>query len=144
MSDEVTTNEAVETATKTSIELTGDAAKIMDLVKGLSAIDLNQLVKALEEEFGVSAAAPVMMWGGWGSGDDAGWGDDTITVQLSEVGQSKIAVIKVVKEILGLGLKEAKDLVGQAPVVLKEKIESDEAESIKAKLEEVGATVAFK
>ena len=63
---------------------------------------------------------------------------------MAEVGQSKIAVIKAIKEILGLGLKEAKDLVGQAPVVVKEKIDADEAETIKAKLEEVGATVAFK
>ncbi len=139
MTDEVTTTEEA-----TTIELTGDAKKIMDLVKNLSAIDLNQLVKALEEEFGVSAAAPVMMWGwgGWDGGDDGG--DDTVTVELAEVGQSKIAVIKAIKEILGLGLKEAKDLVGQAPVAVKEKIPADEAESIKAKLEEVGATVALK
>jgi len=129
---------------KETIELKGDAKKIMDLVKGLSAIELNDLVKALEEEFGVSAAAPVMMWGwGWGWWDDGG-GDDSITVELAEVGQSKIAVIKAVKEILGLGLKEAKDLVGEAPVVIKEKIPADEAEKIKASLEEVGATVAFK
>ncbi len=168
MSDEATTNEAAEAATENTetvetkapaeekkeaapaeekkeptIELKGDSKKIMDLVKGLSAIELNQLVKALEEEFWVSAAAPVMMWG-WGWGDDAWAGDDTITVELAEVGQSKIAVIKAVKEILGLGLKEAKDLVGQAPVVVKEKVPSDEAEKIKAQLEEVWATVAFK
>ncbi len=138
MTDETTTTETP------AIELTGDAAKIMELVKGLSAVELNQLVKALEEEFDVSAAAPVMMWWGWGwGGDDAG-GDDSVTVELAEVGQSKIAVIKAVKEILGLGLKEAKDLVAGAPVAIKEKIPVDEAETIKAKLEEVGATIALK
>lgn len=128
----------------TVIELSSNAQKIFDLVKDLSAIELNNLVKALEEEFGVSAAAPVMMWAwAWWAWDD--WdGDDSVTVELAEVWQSKIAVIKAVKEILGVGLKEAKDIVGSAPVAVKEKIPVEEAESIKAKLEEVGATVAFK
>ena len=140
---EETTAEAGQEPEPT-IELKGDAKKIMDLVKGLSAIELNQLVKALEEEFGVSAAAPMMMWGwGWW-GDDGWWASDSMTVELAEVGQSKIAVIKAVKDILGVGLKEAKDLVGQAPVVIKEKVTADEAEKIKATLEENGATVAFK
>lgn len=128
----------------TTIELSKDAQKILDLVKNLSAVDLNQLVKALEEEFGVSAAAPVMM-GGWGAagGDDDG-GSDSVTVELAEVGQQKIAVIKAVKEILWLGLKEAKEIVEKAPAPVKENIPAEEAEAIKAKLEEAGATVALK
>jgi len=98
----------------TTIELSKDAQKILDLVKTLSAVDLNQLVKALEEEFGVSAAAPVMM-GGWAAGGDDDGGSDSVTVELAEVGQQKIAVIKAVKEILWLGLKEAKEIVEKAP-----------------------------
>lgn len=128
---------------ETTIELSANAQKILDLVKDLSAVELNNLVKALEEEFGVSAAAPVMMWGGGWWWDDAWW-DDSVTVELTEVGQSKIAVIKAVKEILGVGLKEAKDIVGSAPAPIKESIPVEEAETIKAKLEEVGATVSFK
>ena len=127
---------------ETTVVLSANAQKILDLVKDLKAVELNQLVKALEEEFGVSAAAAVMV--GWaGGGDDAG-GDDLVTVELAEVGQQKIAVIKVIKEILGVGLKEAKEVVEKAPAPVKEKISSDEAESIKAKLEEAGATVALK
>lgn len=126
------------------IVLSANAQKILDLVKDLTAVELNQLVKALEEEFGVSAAAPVMMWGGgWAGGDDDG-ASDSVTVELAEVGQQKIAVIKAVKEILGLGLKEAKEIVEKAPAAVKENITADEAESIKAKLEEAGATVALK
>jgi len=127
---------------ETTIELSANAQKILDLVKDLKAIELNQLVKALEEEFGVSAAAPVMMWW-WAGGDDDG-GDDSVTVELTEVGQSKIAVIKAVKEILGVGLKEAKAVVEGAPAPVKEKIPMEEAETIKAKLEEAGATVSLK
>ena len=127
----------------TTIELSKDAQKILDLVKNLSAVDLNQLVKALEEEFGVSAAAPVMMWGWGGAWDDDG-GSDSVTVELAEVGQQKIAVIKAVKEILGLWLKEAKEIVEKAPAAVKENIPAEEAEAIKDKLEEAGATVALK
>lgn len=130
--------------TDETITLSANAQKILDLVKELKAVELNQLVKALEEEFGVSAAAPVMMWGGgWAWGDDDG-GDDTVTVELTEVGQSKIAVIKAVKEILGVGLKEAKAVVEGAPAPVKEKIPVEEAETIKTKLEEAGATVSLK
>ena len=124
------------------IVLSADAQKILDLVKNLSAIELNQLVKSLEEEFGVSAAAPVMMWGWDGGGDD--WANDSVTVEIAEVGQQKIAVIKAVKDIMWVGLKEAKDLVASIPAVVKENIPSEEAESIKAKLEEAGAVVNLK
>jgi large subunit ribosomal protein L7/L12 len=123
--------------------LSASAQKIFDLVKDLSAVELSQLVKALETEFGVSAAAPVMMAGGTGGGDDAG-GSDTVSVELTEIGQQKIAVIKVVKEVLDIDLKAAKDMVEKAPVFIKEKISSDDADALKAKLEEAGATVSLK
>lgn len=122
--------------------LSDNAQKVMDLVKQLSAIELNELVKALEEEFGVSAAAPVMMAGGAAAADEGG--NDGVTVELAEIGQQKITVIKVVKELLNLDLKAAKDFVEKAPVAVKEKITMEEAETIKAKLEEAGATVKFK
>lgn len=130
--------------TDEAITLSANAQKILDLVKDLKAVELNQLVKALEEEFGVSAAAPVMVWWAWWAGGDDDGGDDSVTVELTEVGQSKIAVIKAVKEILGVGLKEAKAVVEGAPAPVKEKIPVDEAETIKAKLEEAGATVSLK
>lgn len=131
MSDETTT-------------LSANAQKVLDLVKDLSAVELSQLVKALETEFGVSAAAPVMMAGGAAVSDDAGGGSDTVSVELTEIGQQKIAVIKVVKEVLDIDLKAAKDTVEKAPVFIKEKISSEEAEILKGKLEEAGATVSFK
>lgn len=123
--------------------LSASAQKIFDLVKDLSAVELSQLVKALETEFGVSAAAPVMMAGGSAGGDDAG-SSDAVSVELTEIGQQKIAVIKVVKEVLDIDLKAAKDMVEKAPVFIKEKISSDDAEVLKGKLEEAGATVSLK
>jgi large subunit ribosomal protein L7/L12 len=129
---------------ESGIVLSAPAQKIFDLVKDLSAVELSQLVKALEKEFGVSAAAPVMMAGGGAGGGDEGGASDLVTVELTEVGQQKIGVIKVVKDILGLGLKEAKDIVEKAPTPVKEKITMEEAEAIKAQLEEAGATVSFK
>jgi large subunit ribosomal protein L7/L12 len=123
--------------------LSDNAQKVFDLVKQLTALELNELVKALEEEFGVSAAAPVMM-SGWSAGaGDEGW-SDSVTVELTEIGQQKIGVIKVVKELLWLDLKGAKDLVEKAPVAVKENVTVEEAEAVKAKLEEAGATVSFK
>jgi len=126
------------------IKLSANAQKIMDLVKELTVVDLADLVKALEEEFGVSAAAaaPVMVAGWAAAAEDEG--DDTVTVELTEVGSSKIPVIKVVKEVLGLGLKDAKAIVEKAPVAIKEKIASDEADAIKEKLEAAGAIVNLK
>jgi large subunit ribosomal protein L7/L12 len=130
MSDETTT-------------LSANAQKVLDLVKDLSAVELSQLVKALETEFGVSAAAPMMMAGGSAGGEEAG-GSDLVSVELTDIGQQKIAVIKVVKEVLDIDLKAAKDTVEKAPVFIKEKISSDEAEILKGKLEEAGATVTLK
>lgn len=128
------------------MELTKNQQQVLDLVKEMSAVELNGLVKAIEEEFGVSAAAMVVAGGaaaGAGAAD-AGAGSDTVNVELTEAGQQKIAVIKVVKEILGVDLKAAKDLVEAAPKIIKENVKSEEAEAIKAKLTEAGATVNFK
>jgi len=127
------------------MELSKNVEKVFDLVKGLSAIELNELVKWLEEEFWVSAAAWAVVAVAWAAWEDAAWWtSDSVNVELTEVGQQKINVIKVVKELMNLGLKEAKDLVEKAPVVLKENVKSEEADSIKAKLEEAWAVVNFK
>ena len=127
------------------MELTKNAQKVLDLIKDLTLIEMNSLVKAMEEEFGVSAAAGVMVAGAAGGADAAAGGDsDSVTVELAEAGQQKIAVIKVVKEILGVDLKAAKDMVEKAPVNIKEGVKSEEAEAIKAKLEEAGAKVTLK
>lgn len=123
-------------------ELSKNAAKVMDLVKELTIVELNDLVTAMEEEFGVSAAAPVMMAAGGAEGGDEG-GKSEFDVELTSAGGQKIAVIKLVKEITGLGLGEAKGLVDNGGVI-KEKAAKDEAEEIKAKLEEAGATVELK
>ncbi len=128
------------------MELSKNAQKIMDLVKEMGAVELNQLVKALEEEFGVTAAAMVVAWWAAAGGDEAGeaaW-SDFVNVELTEIGQQKIAVIKVAKEVLGIDLKAAKELVEKAPVILKEKVKFDEAEALKTKLQEAWATVNFK
>lgn len=131
---------------KVAVELSKDAQKIVDLVKTLPVLELANLVKALEEEFGVSAAAPMMMGGmmpaAGGAGEDAGAADSgKKTVVLASAGGQKIAVIKVVRELTGLGLKEAKDLVDGAPKPVKEGLEKAQAEEMKKLLEEAGATV---
>ena len=119
--------------------------KLMDDVKSLTVLELNELVKALEEEFGVTAAAPVAAAGAVAGGAAAGAAEQTeFTVTLKDGGASKINVIKVVREITGLGLKEAKELVDGAPKEVKAGVSKDEAESIKAKLEEAGASVEVK
>ncbi len=124
-------------------ELSANASKIMDLVKELSIVELNDLVTAMEEEFGVSAAAPVMVAGaaGWDAGE--GEGKSSFNVELTSAGASKIAVIKVIREVTGLGLKEAKDLADNGWVI-KENAAKEEADEIKAKLEEAGATIELK
>lgn len=115
---------------------------ILEAIKGMTVLELNDLVKAIEEEFGVTAAAPVVVAGGGGA---AAVEEQTeFDVILTNAGASKINVIKVVREITGLGLKEAKDLVDNAPKPLKEKVGKEEADSVKAKLEEAGATVEVK
>jgi large subunit ribosomal protein L7/L12 len=117
--------------------------QIIEAIKGMSVLELNDLVKAIEEEFGVSAAAPVMVAGA-GAGAAAVEEQSEFDVILMSAGGSKINVIKVVREVTGLGLKEAKEIVDNAPKALKEKISKEDADALKAKLEEVGASVEVK
>ena len=117
--------------------------EIIEVIKGLSVLELNDLVKACEEEFGVSAAAGVVVAA---AGDAAGSAEekDEFDVELTEVGPNKVKVIKVVREVTGLGLKEAKEVVDGAPKVVKEGASKAEAEEIKTKLEGEGAKVTLK
>ena len=117
--------------------------ELIDAIKELSVLELNDLVKACEEEFGVSAAAGVVVAAAGGATEAAEEKTD-FDVELTEVGPNKVKVIKVVREATGLGLKEAKDLVDSAPKVLKEAATKEEAEDIKAKLEAEGAKVTLK
>ena len=118
--------------------------EIIEVIKGLSVLELNDLVKACEEEFGVSAAAGVVVAAaGAGAGETAEEKDE-FNVELTEVGPNKVKVIKVVREVSGLGLKEAKDVVDGAPKMLKEGASKAEAEDIKTKLEAEGAKVTLK
>ncbi len=122
-----------------------DIAKMIEDIKSLTLVEINDLVKALEEEFGVSAAAPVMMAGGAAADGGAGAAEKAeFDVVLAAAGAEKIKVIKAVREITGLGLAEAKAAVDGAPTTLKEAVSKDDAEKIKAQLEEVGATVELK
>ncbi|MFD2681009.1 50S ribosomal protein L7/L12 [Bacillus seohaeanensis] len=116
--------------------------QIIDAIKEMSVLELNDLVKAIEEEFGVTAAAPVAVAGG--AAGDAAAEKTEFDVVLEGAGSQKIKVIKVVREITGLGLKEAKELVDNTPKALKEGASKEEAEELKAKLEEVGAAVEVK
>ena len=120
-----------------------DIAKFIEEIKAMTVLELNELVKAIEEEFGVSAAAPVMVAGA-GAVAPAAEEKTEFDVILKSAGANKIAVIKVVKDAAGLGLKEAKALVDEAPKALKEGISKDDAEALKAKLEEAGAEVEIK
>ena len=119
------------------------AQELIDAIKELSVLELNDLVKACEEEFGVSAAAGVVVAAA-GAGAAAEEEKTEFNVELTEVGSEKVKVIKVVREITGLGLKEAKDLVDGAPKMLKEGASKEEAEEIKKKVEEVSAKVTLK
>ena len=116
--------------------------QIIEAIKGMTILELNELVKACEEEFGVSAAAPVAVAGAAAAAEVEE--QTEFTVVLASVGSEKIKVIKVVRELTGLGLKEAKDLVDSAPQNVKEGVDKAEAEAVKAKLEEVGAAVEVK
>ena len=124
-------------------EITMTTAEIIEVIKGLSVLELNDLVKACEEEFGVSAAAGVVV----AAAGDAGAAAEEKTefdVELTEVGANKVKVIKAVKDATGLGLKEAKEVVDGAPKVVKEAVSKEEAEALKAALEEVGAVATIK
>ncbi len=122
--------------------------ELLDLVKGMTVLELSEVVKAFEEEFGVSAAAPVAVAAAApAAGGEAGGAEEKSEfdeVILTGFGDKKVNVIKVVREITGLGLKEAKELVEAAPKAVKEKVSKDEAEALKAKLEGEGATVEVK
>ena len=135
-----------ETAEETAVEVSPKVGEIIETIGGLTVLELAELVKALEDKFGVSAAAPVMM-GAMPAGDDA---DEAAVEQtefdvvLTEPGDKKIQVIKVVREITSLGLKEAKALVDEAPKAVKEAVAKAEAEEILAKLQAAGATAEIK
>ena len=120
------------------------AQELIDAIKELTVLELNDLVKACEEEFGVSAAAGVVVAAAGAGAAEAAEEKTEFNVELTEVGAEKVKVIKVVREITGLGLKEAKDAVDGAPKVIKEAASKEEAEDIKKKLEEVGAKVTLK
>ena len=124
-------------------EFTMTTAEIIEVIKGLTVLELNDLVKACEEEFGVSAAAGVVVAA---AGAEGGAAEEKteFDVELTEVGANKVKVIKAVKDATGLGLKEAKEVVDGAPKVVKEGATKEEAEALKAQLEEVGAVVTLK
>ncbi|MBQ3471945.1 MAG: 50S ribosomal protein L7/L12 [Clostridia bacterium] len=122
-----------------------DINAILDSIKELKLLEVAELVKLMEEEFGVSAAAPVMVAGGAADGGAAGADEKSeCAVGLADAGASKLGVIKIVRELTGLGLKEAKALVDGAPNTIKEAVAKEEAESMKTKLEEAGAKVELK
>ncbi len=127
------------------IKLSDNAQKVLELIESMSILEAADLVKAMEEKFGVSAAAPVAMAAAaGGAGEEAEEVKDEFNVILTGIGDKKIQVIKVVRAITSLGLKEAKELVEQAPTVVKEGVTKEEAEQFKAKLEEVGAIIDLK
>ena len=119
--------------------------EMLDVISQMTALELSELVKAMEEKFGVSAAAPVAVAAAGGAGDAAAAEEKTeFDVILAAAGDKKINVLKIVREITGLGLKEAKELVDSAPKAIKEKVKKEEADEMKKKLEEAGAKVEVK
>jgi large subunit ribosomal protein L7/L12 len=142
MSDE--TNVAVEAKEEKVAEVPAKFKDIVSAVEKMSVLDLSELVKVLEDKFGVSAAAPVMAMAATGGAGAAAEEKSSFTVELSEVGGNKIGVIKAVREITGLGLKEAKDIVDAAPKVVKEDVPKAEAEEMKKKIEEAGGKATLK
>ena len=128
---------------KAEVEVPSKFKKLVEEIEGMTVLDLSELVKVLEKKFGVSAAA-VAVAGPAAGGAAAGEEKTSFTVELSDGGANKIAVIKAVKEALGLGLKEAKDLVDGAPAVLKENVKKEDADELKKKVEEAGGKVTLK
>jgi large subunit ribosomal protein L7/L12 len=131
---------------KETVEVPEKFKKLVSEIEKMSVLELSELVKVLEEKFGVSAAAPMMMGAvaAAGAGEAQAEEKTEFDVEVTASGASKINVIKVVREVTGLGLKDAKDLVDAAPKVIKEKASKDDAEAMKKKLEEAGATVTLK
>ena len=126
-----------------TVEVPKEFQKLVEQIEKMTVLELNELVKVLEKRFGVSASAVAVAAPGAG-GDAGGEEQSAFTVELTEAGAQKIAVIKVIKEVLGLGLKEAKDMVDGAPAAVKEGLKKEDAEALKAKLEEAGAKVTLK
>ncbi|TSC67265.1 MAG: large subunit ribosomal protein L7/L12 [Parcubacteria group bacterium Gr01-1014_72] len=137
MSDETKTADA-------PVEVPAKFKSIVEAIEQMSVVDLNDLVKLLEKKFGVSAAAPTLAVGAPTPGGVGAEEKSTFTVELTESGPNKIAVIKIVKEVLALGLKEAKDIVDGAPKVLKEGLKKAEAEELQKKIQEAGGKVTLK
>ncbi|MCA9358474.1 50S ribosomal protein L7/L12 [Candidatus Kaiserbacteria bacterium] len=134
--------EVVAEETTEEVEVPAQFKSIVEAIEKMSVLELHELVKVFEKKFGVSAAAVAVA--GPAAAGDAGEEQSEFTVELTEAGAQKIAVIKVVKEVLGLGLKEAKEMVDGAPAVVKENMKKEDAEALKAKLEEAGAKVTLK
>lgn len=136
-----------EEVTKETVEVPAKFKALVEEIEKMSVLDLSELVKVLEDKFGVSAAAPMMMAGMMpAAGGDAGAAEEktSFDVELTETGANKIAVIKAIRELTQLGLKEAKDIADGAPKVIREKVAKAEAEAMKAKLEEAGGKVTLK
>ena len=133
---------AVEETKEAAVEVPKEFKALIEQVEKMSVLELHSLVKVLEKHFGVSASAVAVA--GPAAGGDAGEEQSEFTVELTEAGAQKIAVIKVVKEVLGLGLKEAKEMVDGAPAEVKTGMKKEDAEALKAKLEEAGAKVTLK
>ena len=143
-SDDSANTDASSDDSEEEVEVPEKFQKLVEQVEEMSVLELNELVKVLEKRFGVSAAAVAVA--GPAAGGDAGGAEEQteFAVELTEAGGQKIAVIKAVKEALGLGLKEAKEMVDGAPAVVKEGLKKEDAETLKASLEEAGATVTLK
>ena len=143
MSEETTTE--VKETKDAAADLSKESQKLIESIESMTVLELSKLVKALEDKFGVVAAAPVAAAAPAGGGDAAAdAGSSTVSVILTGCGEKKIQVLKAVREVTGLGLKEAKELVDNVPKAVKEDIEKDEAETIKKQLEEQGAAVEIK
>jgi large subunit ribosomal protein L7/L12 len=133
------------TEEKKEVKVPAKFKSLVEEIEKMSVLDLAELVKILEDKFGVSAAAPMAMMAGPAAGAaPAAEAKSEFNVELASVGDNKIGVIKVIKDITGLGLKEAKDLVDGAPKMIKEKVKKEDAEAMKKKLEEAGAAVNLK
>jgi len=148
MADEEKKDETKEAAAdEKAVEVPKKFAKLVEEIEGMSVLDLSELVKILEDKFGVSAAAPVAVAAAPGdAGADAGGAEEKseFNVELTAVGDNKINVIKAVREVTGLGLKEAKDIVDGAPKMVKEAVAKADAEEMKKKIEEAGGTAELK
>ncbi len=142
MSEETTVETTPEVVAEETVEVPAKFKKIVEEVENMSVLELHELVKVFEKKFGVSAAAVAVA--GPAAAGEAAEEQSEFAVELTDGGAQKIAVIKVVKEVLSLGLKEAKDMVDGAPAIVKEGMKKEDAEALKAKLEEAGAKVTLK